>query len=309
MQPKIPAEFLADLNAVCPKTDVGNISLAFLTDLEGVYPYARSSSMRQSIVSSGDLTFLAEEFKRWRARQQQLLKQYLHKLPHDDPLRSKVSLFATMDYGRLETAHTRALAWLLDDREHGFGFQLLEALLHHLLEGRPIHLTKVDNVDSEYLIQCGPSRSHLGRIDVFAEGCWEESGKEAAWLLIIEAKIDAEEGEDQLSQYDYFLKPFLQSKEVLPVFLTADGREPRTSSKKWKVMSFVELASVFRRVSGLQNLPGYHFLRYYLTGVLKDVCRLPVPISEDCENPYAATDYLQSVLGTSEAEDAHGKSR
>ena len=134
-------------------------------------------------------------------------------------------------------------------------------------------------------------------------------GKEVSWLLVIEAKIDAEEDEEQLSQYDDWIERYYpRPTEVIRVFLTPDGREPQTSSDsaEWEVLKFVDLAAVFRRVSGLQDRPGYHFLRYYLTGVLRDICRLPVPISSDCENPYAAVDYLKSVLGIREMEDGHG---
>ncbi|MFI5366206.1 MAG: PD-(D/E)XK nuclease family protein [Candidatus Binatia bacterium] len=199
MQPRISAAFLADLDIVCPKADDGKLPSTFMKDLEGAYAHARAFSRQQPVVSVTDLTSLAEDLKAWRSHHQQLLQQYLAQLPSDDPLLGPVSLFGAMDYGRLETAHTRALAWMLDDREHGFGFQLLNALLLHLLEGRRIRLTRVDRVESEV-------RTDAGRIDVLAKGRWEEMGKEVSWLLVIEAKIDAEEGEAQLSQYDDWLE-------------------------------------------------------------------------------------------------------
>jgi hypothetical protein len=105
----------------------------------------------------------------------------------------------------------------------------------------------------------------------------EEFESEVSWRLVIEAKIDAEEGEDQLSLYDDWLALYQQPTEVLRVFLTPDGRKPQTSSAEWQILSFLDLASVFRRVSGLQDKPGYHFLRYYLTaccGMSAD-CRFP----------------------------------
>jgi hypothetical protein len=310
MQPRVSADFLADLNLVCPKTDNVNLPLTFLNDMETAYVHAQTVSLQQPAISAAELTSLAEHLKTWRSHHQRLLQLYLAQLPSDDPLLSPVSLFGTMDYGRLETAHTRALAWLLGDREHGFRFQLLEALLRHLLERRRIRLTHVDKVESEYLVYCGPAPTDSGRIDILAEGRWEELGNEVFWRLVIEAKIDAEESEEQLSQYDDWLEQYSQpTEEVLRVFLTPNGREPWTSSGKWQALSFVDLASVFRRISGLQDRPGYHFLRYYLTGVLRDVCRLPVPITSDCENPYAAVDYLQSVLGIDLSEVGHGHSR
>ena len=298
--------FLADLDIVCPKADDGNLPSAFLKDLKSAYEHARTFS--EPVLSVGELTSLAVDLKTWRRDYQQLLQRYLAKLPYDDPLRSPVSLFRTMDYGRLETAHTRALAWLLDDKEHGFGFKLLEALLLHLVED--VRVTQLDRVKSEYSVYCGPTSTDGGRLDILAEGRWEKLGNDVSWRLVIEAKIDAEEGEEQLSRYDECLDYLPPATEVLRVFLTPDGREPRTNSAEWKALSFLVLASVFRRATaGLQDKPGYHFLRYYLTGVLKDVCGLPVPISSDSENPYAAVDYLKSVLGIAKIEDGDGESR
>lgn len=308
-QPRFSATFLADLDIVCPKADDGKLPLTFVKDLEGAYAHAQAFSPQQPVISVADLTSLAEDLKMWRSHHQRLLQQYLAQLPSDDPLRGLVSLFRTMDYGRLETAHTRALAWMFDDQEHGFGNQLLEALLRHLLKDRQIRLTHVDQVESEYPVDYGPARTEVGRIDVLAKGRWEEMGKEVSWLLVIEAKIDAEEGEEQLSQYDDWLERYPEPIEVLRVFLTPDGRAPQTSSAEWQVLKFVDLASVFRRVSGLQDRPGYHFLRYYLTGVLRDICRLPVPISSHSKNPYTAVDCLKSVLGIGETEDGYGQSR
>lgn len=311
MQPRISAAFLVDLDIVCPKADDGKLPLSFVNDLEDAYAHARAISLQQQVISVADLTSLAEELKAWRCDQQRLLQQYLAKLPSDDPLLGSVSLFRTMDYGRLETAHTRALAWMLGNREHGFGKQLLEALLRHLLKGRRIRLIHVDKVESESLVHFGPARTEAGRIDILAKGRWEEMEKEVSWLLVIEAKIDAEESEDQLSQYDEWLgRYYPQPTEVIRVFLTPNGRAPGTGSAGWKVLSFVDLGSVFRHVlPGLQNTPGYHFLRYYLTGVLQDICGCPASISSDYKNPYVAVDYLESVLGIGQMEDGHDKSR
>lgn len=309
MQPRISATFLADLDIVCPKADEGKLPLNFVKDLEGAYAHAQAYSLQQPVISLADLTSMEKDLKTWRCHHQRLLQQYRAKLSSDDPLLGQVSLFGTMDYGRLETAHTRTLAWLFSKREHGFDNQLLEALLRHLLKGRRIRLTQVDQVESEYPVDCGPARAEAGRFDVLAKGRWEEIGKEVSWLLVIEAKIDAEEGEEQLSQYDDWLERYPQPIEVLRVFLTPDGRKPLTGSAEWQVLKFVDLASAFRRVSGLQDTPGYHFLCYYLTGVLRDICRLPVPISSDCKNPYTAVDYLKSVLDIGETEDGYGQSR
>jgi hypothetical protein len=298
------AEFLADLERVCPKPDDGTLPVAFLDDLEVAFRYACASSLQRPAVSVEDLAALAETFEKWRAHYRNRLKNYLEsdRLRPDDPLRCPVSLFGTMDYGRLETAHTRTLAWLLDpNREHGFGSKLLEAVIAHVLNGRAISELRVDRVESEFPIFFGPDFTDSGRIDIFAKGSWNQSGTRQPWVVAIEAKIDAMEGAEQLSLYDQWLDGCCESSEVVPeiirVFLTPNGREPSTGSPGWQTLSFVDLAGVLWHVLGLSDKPGYHFLRYYLAGVLRDVCGLALVLSVDTRNPYPAVDYLQSVIG------------
>jgi len=272
------------------------MSKHFKEDLEETYTYALSLSSKRQRISDADLDSLAEIFKKWRSCHQNRLKGYLEKIHKGDPLLSSISLFGTMGYGRIETAHTRTLAWLLEDnKEHGFGSKLLEALLLYLLRGRKIRVTKVDKVESEHAI-------YKGRFDVFAEGRWREEGRgEMRWVLVIEAKIDAEEGKGQLDRYDEWLKKqkYTSETEILRVFLSIHGQKRKTKLSEWQGLSFSGLAGIFRGVSNLQDKPGYHFLRYYLAGVLRDICGFPVPMpekSESCENPYELNYYLRLVL-------------
>ena len=116
MQPRISAAFLADLDIVCPKADDGKLPLTFVKDLEDAYAHALAYSLQQPVISVADLNSLAEDLNTWRSDHQRLLRRYLAQLPSDDPLLGQVSLFRTMDYGRLETAHTRALEWMLGDQ-------------------------------------------------------------------------------------------------------------------------------------------------------------------------------------------------
>ena len=202
-----------------------------------------------------------------------------------------------MDYGRLETAHTRALAWLLDpSKEHDFGSKLLEALLERV-EGQR-HPLEVRRVESEFLIDQPGKSEATGRIDVFAEGNWSDGrGKRIPWLLVLEAKIDACEGEGQLSRYEAWLESFADDRKVLRVFLTPAGRQTETAREDWFLLSFQELVETFRAASDeLQDKPGYHYLRLYLAGVLRDVCRWPFPIRWDCDDPYSVLSYVKQVI-------------
>lgn len=284
------------------------LSSSFLEDLELAFNSLRSLPLSPSFLSelerthatltqqlTEDLRFLEGRFEAWRSRTQQALRQYLSKLPDYDPLRCPISLFGTMDYGRLETAHTRTLAWLLDPRkEHGFGDRLLRALLSHLSNEQHIDPLSVKRVEGEYPIDSTESGAQ-GRLDVLAEGEWGlQPGRSMPWTLVIEAKIDAWEGVDQLARYDAWLKVHAADRDCLRILLTPDARNAASATEDWRCLSYLELVLSFRSVfEQLQEAPGYHFLRYYLAGVLRDVCRWPLPITADTDDLYGLLDYLK----------------
>jgi hypothetical protein len=283
------------------------LSPRFLADLAHVYATLRSQTgsaafrLDRALVhatlpaaSDTQLRFLANHLDEWRRATQKFVRTRLEELSDDDPLRCPISLFRTMDYGRLETAHTRTLAWLLDPKgEHGFGDTLLAALLRRLLGQDPTHLLRVERVESEVSID---GASAKGRLDVLAEGRWED-GERSGWMLVIEAKVDAWEGKDQLQKYEAWLRSNRAGRQVFQVFLTPDGREPDSGAGKWERFSYPELVRTFRAVYGrLRLAPGFHFLRFYLAGVLQDVCRWPRKIEQDdAPDPYAIASFLKSL--------------
>ena len=160
---------------------------------------------------------------------------------------------------------------------------------------RGVRVTHVESVQSECGVECELEEESSGRLDVLAEGRWAREGRESAWRMVIEAKIDAAEGDEQLARYDAWLAE--RGGDVVRVFLTPDGRAPATGGDvKWQRMSFLELAEVFgAALPELQGTHGYHFLRYYLAGVLRDVCGVSVDVSSESSNPYAAVEYLRTV--------------
>lgn len=222
-------------------------------------------------------------------------KDWLKKLPANDPLRCRVGLFGTLDLGLRETAHTRALAWLLDPRaEHGFGDALLQAFLQDAfrLSGSP-ELTDV-RVSSEL-----PSGKSQDRLDIFLEGRWTLPERQAEdWMVIVEAKIQAVEGEDQCARYEsQFRKRMAGSDRTSLVFLTPEGRKAKSSTNRgtsgWKTLSFIRLMALFRqRLPSLEGLPGVEFLRLYMTGVLEDLYDLYCGRIGECDDVYRICEYL-----------------
>lgn len=287
---QLSPEFLDDVKAATTAFLNKPGHQEFLRDLAVVHDSICLGEAAQS-VSDNDLGTLASYLDEWRGGAINQLSERLERLPEDDPLRCPVSLFGTMDYGRLETAHTRALAWLLDPRkEHGFGSVLIDALLSRI-SGKSLP-TEVRRVEGEL-----PLGGH-GRLDLFVEGDWiGADGQRNPWALLLEAKIDAWEGDDQLSRYERWLDKHALSHgcETFRVFLAPIGRHSDTSTQDWSSLSFEELAETFRSVLGkLTRTPGYHFLRYYLAGVLRDVCQWPIPIRSDCPDPYSVLSYLNA---------------
>lgn len=298
MSTSLSPGFLKDLAEVYTALRPPPLSAAFLSDLEKVYATLPTAS-------DDDLLFLANRFDKWRKATQEFVRARRAELDEDDPLLCPISLFRTMDSGRWEKAHTRTLAWLLDPRkddEHGFGNTLLAALLGHLAGRDHFDRLQVERVVGEHFLDGSAGE---GRLDVLAEGEWENMGERVRWTLVIEAKIGASEGEGQLDKYDEWLDLHAGDRETYRVFLTPDARPPKTGCEEWKAFSFLELVKTFRKVYGeLRHAPGFHFLRFYLAGVLQDVCGFPRNIGEDAADPYGVASYLKTVHD-SPREDAH----
>lgn len=297
MSTGLSPRFLVDLAEVYTTLRPPPLSAAFLSDLEKVYAGLPTTS-------DADLLDLGERFRKWRKATQEFVRARRAELDKDDPLLCPVSVFRTMDAGRLEVAHTRTLAWLLDpkkDEEHGFGNALLAALLGWYTGQGHFDRVDVEQVAAEHPLEGAAGK---GRLDVMAKGEWEIAGQRVRWVLVIEAKIDAWEGGGQLDKYDEWLRSHADGREPFRIFLTTDGREPEGGCDDWKALRFLKLVQIFRKVYGrLDKAPGFHFLRFYLAGVLQDLCHLPRNVSEDAPDPYAVASYLQTVH-ESRAEDA-----
>ncbi|HYV40082.1 MAG TPA: PD-(D/E)XK nuclease family protein [Gemmataceae bacterium] len=284
--------FLADLLEIHASLEPQTTALLpkFLSDLAFVY-----SSLGAS--PAVDFKFLAARFEAWRQWAQKTMHLHLKDVSPDDPLLCPISLFRTMDYGRLETAHTRTLAWLLDPQaEHGFGETLLASLLHRVTGLDAVFALNVELVASEFQIA---GAEEAGRLDVLVEGAWEVDKIPVRWLLAIEAKVDAWESETQLAKYEKWLNLRASEQNVLNVFrvfLTPNGRAAQGGNEDWSALSFLDLVRTFHSTfARLRDAPGFHFLRFYLAGVLQDICGWPRTAIGVSTNPYLVLDYLKSV--------------
>jgi hypothetical protein len=206
-----------------------------------------------------------------RERARNLLAAHLDTNP-DSPLVGSVSVFEALGHCRYELAHTQALAWLLNPPgRHGFGTALIHALLkgirtderfdHQVLE----EVTRMIDGGSAWA-SAEHWLSDSCRADVLLEG---RSGKGRPWSIVIEAKIDAVERDDQLRDV------LLHAPHPLKfgVFITPEGIAGSTGDYNWARISYFQWARELLRLQPeLSGRPGASFLRLYISGLLEDVC-------------------------------------
>jgi hypothetical protein len=203
-----------------------------------------------------------------------------------------------MGLGRLEVAHTRTLAWLLDPkREHGFRDTLLQALCRHVRNSDEVLRLGVKNVHVERFHR-NIDEDGAGRTDIWIEGSWTEPNSKP-WLIVIEAKIDSPLGSRQLERYDKEIDTWredhnVRRKDVHRILLTTHHTLPDGTGKDWIPLSFVELARLFVTTSqSLRHEAGYEFFRLYLAGVLKNILDLPIGRDKVQKDPYRLLEFLR----------------
>ena len=158
-------------------------------------------------------------------------------------LESRIGRFNIFDALRItnvEIRHSNFLAFLLDPAEsHGQGQLFLKAILMDLLtkaplESRPLSPIALDGAD-------------LRGVEIKRE--WKHTDivikcKEPQIVVVIENKIGAKEGQDQLSRYRASMEKHYPG--ALYVYLTRDSDEP--SDDAWMPYSYEHVHGVLDRV-------------------------------------------------------------
>lgn len=129
--------------------------------------------------------------------------------------------------GRDEFRNTAVLAWLLNPRgSHGLGDAALKPLLEQINRqfGGDFSLSPSDFCHVR--VETNPDGEISNRIDI------EIDSKN--FYLIIEVKIDAQEGKDQLRRYGDLAKIQARDRPWAIVFLTPDGRDANTAGQHLK---------------------------------------------------------------------------
>jgi hypothetical protein len=132
----------------------------------------------------------------------------------------RFNLFEALGIARKEQFQSRFLAFLLNPREsHDQGDTFLRTFLEHMLpEFRPQRLNGT-------AVQIERQAATYGRVDI-------QITLPDGRIIVIENKVDASEGEEQIARYQYGLRRRRQPThgQHILVFLTPEGREPQTGN-------------------------------------------------------------------------------
>lgn len=168
---------------------------------------------------------------------------------------SRFNLFKVINFRDRELLHSRLLTFLLDPQEHhDRGDRFLRSFLKAIRDhdrGQPslrsfleAMLHSTTPLDSVSVKKEGPVEH--GRVDIVIS--WPGERKR----IFIENKVNAREGEEQIARYQKSLRGF----DGVVVFLTPDGREPKTKQADGAPVVSLSYHELARRLQeGDEKLP------------------------------------------------------
>jgi hypothetical protein len=172
-------------------------------------------------------------------------------------LRTHWNMFEVLGRPRLEMAHSRAIAWLMNPREaHGLRDEFLKQFFERAHLAIP-----PDTIRAVVAIEKRLPSGRRVDIEVSAPG----------WALVVENKIDASEGKDQTSDYEEYYRDLKSRKpkgyEFYSVFLTRRGqlagaREGFHPVSYKDVREILESIMDTRKPSGNSGLLIQHFVEH-----------------------------------------------
>jgi phage anti-repressor protein len=221
------------------------------------------------------LKSLLETFKK---QYHALIEETKFNLDPDDPLFCMVDAFSHIEWGLQEVPHTKMLAFFLDpEREHGLGnlpigFFLAAASLSGVeIDVENYQQISVDKIHAESRIKI---KGKYLRPDVYIKM------KIPKCRILIEGKIEANQGRNQLSDYEIGFKP--QKNDVL-IYLTPrdEDLEDPWYPLNWKdvALAFCALANYgkFEPIKKRRKShDGFELLRLWTSTLLHHVCGVPV---------------------------------
>lgn len=233
-----------------------------------------------------------EQFQSWLRQLKGQYKDQINKLNFElepnDPMFSEVDAFSPIEWGLKEVPHTKMLAFYLDPkREHGLkylpmGFFLAATSLAESEIGIDVeHYCEidVDKIDAERWIRIKKKKR---RIDILIQL------KKPECRILIEGKINAKQGKNQLPDYTEWLKP--QQNDIL-IYLTPKETENEELENGWKSLTWKDVAIAFcalvnycevnKTVKENISHDGFELLRLWTSTLLHHVCDMVVLDHDD----------------------------
>ena len=138
------------------------------------------------------------------------------------------NIFEITGLGNQEIKHSNTLAWLFGDNEHGLKYQILEGFLKFTLENSDNTSEGYENLEKYLKIQEKNIRifRESDNIDLLL------IDKNNEFVITIENKVEADEGEEQLLKYRKFIDDKYKDFKRIYIFLTKDGRLPKDKSEQ-----------------------------------------------------------------------------
>ncbi len=157
----------------------------------------------------------------------------------------RFNIFSVLRATNNELRHSNILAWLLQPNEsHGLGDRFLRRWLMNLVRGatreRAPTLAEIDSAE----IRSVEVLREWRHIDVLVRIRLHD--EEHPWIIAIENKVDATQGDDQLATYRRRVDDAFSDARRLLVFLTMFEEEPADGS--WISADYATLAAVLRAV-------------------------------------------------------------
>ncbi len=165
-----------------------------------------------------------------------------------DRLLKRFNIFDATDMRRREVKHTKFLAHLLNPNEsHGLGIKFLENFIINLnneSNGQPIDFLSLDLMNAQILSEQSLETSNKkGKTIDLLLLIPNVIDNEKITLIAIEAKVDAKESVDQLSDYRSLIEKIYDEKTFNRhyYFLTARGDDP--SDATWSGVTFATVVT------------------------------------------------------------------
>jgi len=155
----------------------------------------------------------------------------------------RFNIFEAMGAVRAELRHSDFLAFLLTPQQtHRLGSAFLRGFLDAVFvaHGAQLDVT-VDNL-AQWNVTRTTVRREWQHIDVLI---LDDDGK---WVIIIENKINADEGLTQLEEYYKIVKQYYPNRTIIAIYLTPDGRLPKELDSPFLPLDYGVVADTLERV-------------------------------------------------------------